>query len=62
MAAPAIDTAEAVVVSGDSGSLSSFDGSRRDDEGDLGSVDDDQDDEPTSAFIRVGFARRPAAH
>ncbi len=31
MAAPAIDTAEAVVVSGDSGSLSSFDGSRRDD-------------------------------
>lgn len=62
MAAPAIDTAEAVVVSRDAGSLSSFDGSRRHDEGDLVSVDDNQDDEPTPAFIRVGFARRPAAH
>lgn len=62
MAAPAIDTAEAVVVSGEAGSLSSFDGQRRNDEGDLVSVDDDQDDEPTPAFIRVGFARRPAAH
>ena len=62
MAAPAIDTAEAVVVSGEAGSLSSFDGQRRNDEGDLVSVDDDQDDEPTPAVIRVGFARRPAAH
>lgn len=62
MDAPATDTIETVVVSGDAGSLSSFDGSRRDDEADLGSVDDDQDDEPTPAFIRVGFARRPAAH
>ncbi|HCD84954.1 MAG TPA: hypothetical protein DEQ45_14205 [Agrobacterium sp.] len=62
MAAPATDTAEAVVVSGGAGSLISLGGSCRDDEGELGCVDDNQDDEPTPAFIRVGFARRPAAH
>lgn len=62
MAAPATDTAEAVIVSGATGSRISFDPSSRNDEGDLGSVDDGQDDEPTPAFIRVGFARRPAAH
>lgn len=62
MAAPATDAAEAVIVSGEAGSPIIFDGSGRDDEGELGCVDDDQVDEPTQAFIRVGFARRPAAH
>ncbi len=61
VAPPAIDAPEAVIASVAAGERIGFDDLRRSDEGDI-AFDDDQDDEPEPARIRVGFARRPAAH